>query len=270
MSNKLTISERFLAIREHFKLSRGALGVLAGISGTSVTNIESGATKYPGAEVLETLSSKLDINPAWLLTGQGEMLKSAESDAQAQKSPPYPATWQSPKTWQGPDAKIDMVVVSPPYQNAKRIPAESISLKVLPYLPFRARATFAESFTDDLHKYNWEKAESIVVTDLPDTSEFKEGLVVEVEGDSMETTLRNGSKVLVTPVQQSNWQYMSSGIYCIVYNDSFVIKRVKNNTLIENGLLTLHSDNPEAGSFPVRGNDIRAVWRVRWAVYVPL
>ena len=238
---------------------------LVGTSQTSIHELFGKRQNKPGLLLVKKILTALpQLRTEWLIAGQGDMLKSVNSDAEAQKFPPYPANWQSP------ESKIDTVTISPPYQNARRIPAESISLKVLPYLPFRARATFAESFTDDLHKYNWEKADSIAVTDVPDTSEFKEGLVVEVEGDSMETTLRNGSKVLVTPVQQSNWQYMSSGIYCIVYNDSFVVKRVKSNTLLENGLLTLHSDNPEAGSFPVRGNDIRAVWRVRWAVYVPL
>ncbi|MGI4822280.1 MAG: S24 family peptidase [Janthinobacterium lividum] len=164
-------------------------------------------------------------------------------------------------------------MANPPYQgmsNARRIPIDQLNVRVLPYLPFGARANFAEHFDDDLEKYPWEHGESLAILNVPDTKEFSEALIVDVEGDSMEPTIINGSKVVVTPVQQGNWQYMSSGIYCIIYNDNFVVKRVKDNTLMENGILRLHSDNPNAGSFPVRGEDIRAVWRVRWAAYVPI
>ncbi|MGI4871359.1 MAG: S24 family peptidase [Janthinobacterium lividum] len=133
-----------------------------------------------------------------------------------------------------------------------------------------ARANFAEHYADDARPYKWEAKDSLAVLNVPDTKEYAEALVADIDGDSMEPTIINGSKVVITPVQKGNWQYMSSGIYCVIYSDNFVVKRVKNNTLLETGLLMLHSDNPNGGSFPVKGEDIRAIWRVRWAAYVPL
>lgn len=169
------------------------------------------------------------------------------------------------------DARDSAEVLSPSgTTNARRIPLNQLNIRVLPYLPIGARAGLAEHYADDLHKYPWENAETLAVLDVPDTKEFAEAIIVDVNGDSMEPTLKSGSKVVVTPVQQGNWQYLNSGIYCVIYAGNFVIKRIKDNTLMENGILRLHSDNPQGGSFPVKGDDIRAIWRVRWAAYVPI
>ncbi|GAA4349987.1 hypothetical protein GCM10023185_07190 [Hymenobacter saemangeumensis] len=230
MPQKDTAAMKIKLLRKQAGLTQQDLAKKIGVSRAAISQFETGESK-PSVETLVKLSSEFDVDVE-------DLLKSTD--------------------------------VSPRQRNATRIPIENLNLRVLPYLPIRARATFAESFADDTHKYNWEQAESMAVIDIPDTKEFTDALVVEVNGDSMEPTLRSGAKVVVTPVVQSNWQYLPSGIYCIIYNDSFVVKRVKNNTLLENGLLMLHSDNPEDGSFPVRGEDIRAIWRVRWAAYVPL
>jgi hypothetical protein len=37
-----------------------------------------------------------------------------------------------------------------------------------------------------------------------------------------------------------------------MYRDYFVIRRIKDNDLLTRNMLTLHSDNPEAGSMPYR------------------
>jgi len=37
---------------------------------------------------------------------------------------------------------------------------------------------------------------------------------------------------------------------------------VKSNDVLERGILVLHADNPNAGSLPVAGEDIRYMWRV--------
>ncbi len=184
------------------------------------------------------------------------MLKSANSNAQPQNISSYTAT--------------DEVLSPAGTTNARRVPLEQLDFRVLPHLPVSARAGLAESFADDVNKYPWENADSLAVFNVPDTSEYRDAMVVDVAGDSMETTLIDGSKVVVTPVQQGNWQYLNSGIYCVIYSGNFVIKRVKDNTLMEHGILRLHSDNPNAGSFPVKGEDIRAIWRVRYAAYVPI
>jgi transcriptional regulator with XRE-family HTH domain len=156
--------------------------------------------------------------------------------------------------------------------NARRISLDEIPFRVIPYLPIRARAGFAESFADDSYKY--EREETLAVPGVPDTKEFEESLIIEVDGDSMDSgensTLRSGARVLVTPVQQADWQYMSSGVYCFVFRSTFVIKRVKDNTLLSKGMITLHSDNPNGGSLDVLGEDIRAVWKVRWGVFTPI
>jgi phage repressor protein C with HTH and peptisase S24 domain len=131
-----------------------------------------------------------------------------------------------------------------------------------------AQAAFAASFAPGAPPHSL--AEYVDVAGLPATPDFAGPLVVEVGGDLMAPTLHAGARVLATPVPGAEWPYMPSGVYCVVYRSTFVIKRVKDNHLVEQQLLLLHSDNHLGGTHPVRGEDIRAIWRVRWAVYAPV
>ena len=73
-----------------------------------------------------------------------------------------------------------------------------------------------------------------------------------------------------TPVPEPEWPYLPSGLYCLAYRADFVIKRLKDNTLLEKGLLLLHADAPLGGAYPVRSEDLRAVWQLRWGIHMPL
>lgn len=78
MENKdktLTINERFSEMRHRLKLSKSAVGEAAGISGTTIGNIEAGTTKNPSSEILAGISKNLGISLEWLIFGEGEMLK---------------------------------------------------------------------------------------------------------------------------------------------------------------------------------------------------
>lgn len=88
-------------------------------------------------------------------------------------------------------------------------------------------------------------------------------VVYDVRGQSMEPNIKDGSQVLTKEVSLSDIKYINPGVYCVLYDDTFVIKRVKDNDLVTNGTLTLHSDNTEtAGKFVVPHERIRGVWRV--------
>lgn len=87
-------------------------------------------------------------------------------------------------------------------------------------------------------------------------------LVIEVDGDSMEPTLMTGWSVACFPIQQADFKYMPGGIYAIVFGNFFVIKRVKDNDILRNGTLTLHSDNERGGTLTVPAEELRGVWKV--------
>ncbi|MGV3561588.1 XRE family transcriptional regulator [Larkinella arboricola] len=87
-------------------------------------------------------------------------------------------------------------------------------------------------------------------------------VVIEIDGDSMEPRLEAGFKVLAYQLDSSAWAYQASGIYAVEFGDQLVVKRIKDNTLLESGILTLHSDNPEGGRLSVPLSEIRNIWKV--------
>ncbi len=135
----------------------------------------------------------------------------------------------------------------------------------LPFVKANMRATFTENMTGTLPP----EIERIRVLYVQPTKLNKQGVVFEVNGDSMEPGYPAGAMVLALPVPQVDWQYLSAGVYAVSFGSSFVIKRIRDNEILTKGLLTLHSDSSEGGSMPVLVDDIRAVWKIDRIVYSP-
>lgn len=137
------------------------------------------------------------------------------------------------------------------------VPQMAKSSYQVPFLPARAMATFAETYLND---FDYTQLSSIeYISDVPPT---KGAIAIEVEGDSMAEQLHPGSIILCVPVNQDDLKYLNSGVYTIIYGNHLVVKRIKNNDLLQSGTLTLHSDNPKHGSVTIMGEDIRHVWKV--------
>lgn len=66
------MNERLKSIRVQLGLSRKAFAEDIGINERSLVNYESGERTIP-TNVVTALYEKLNINPVWLLTGQGDM-----------------------------------------------------------------------------------------------------------------------------------------------------------------------------------------------------
>jgi repressor LexA len=129
----------------------------------------------------------------------------------------------------------------------------------LPRVPVRARASFAESFASDAGFEDYEL--SLIQNPTPEMR--KQGSIeMEIDGDSMEPTLQSGWFVACTLIDKSDYKYMTSGVYAIVFGNYFVVKRIKDNDLSRNGTLTLHSDNERAGSLTIEEQDIVSIWKV--------
>lgn len=76
-----SINERYLRIaNELYGGNKSALSKSIGVSPTVVENILGTRKGNPGFDVLQkTIYANANINPEWLMTGQGEMLKSEKS-----------------------------------------------------------------------------------------------------------------------------------------------------------------------------------------------
>lgn len=129
----------------------------------------------------------------------------------------------------------------------------------LPYFPIPLQGGLTEMSDPEP---NYGSADKIKVI-IRRGENVERHVVFEVAGDSMYPKYSRGTKVRCKKVKRGDWDYLSSGVYAISYNDSFVVKRVKDNELLTKGLLTLHSDNPlVGGSTPVPVDQIHHIWKV--------
>lgn len=69
----MSVGERILIIRD--KTSREKFAVMTEISKNTLVNYEKGENSPPAEYLNRILQKHCDINPTWLLTGEGPMLK---------------------------------------------------------------------------------------------------------------------------------------------------------------------------------------------------
>jgi transcriptional regulator with XRE-family HTH domain len=169
-----------------------------------------------------------------------------------------------------PESKQEMLIAlihgrSESIVNEPRISyLEDVELIELPYLSLPARATFAEMI---------EGVAGHIVEKRPvlrnRNTNYQGQILIQVDGDSMEPNYPSGTIVRCKQIDPGDWDYLKSGVYAVVFANSFVIKRVKDNNFQE-GYLTLHSDNTDTGGkMDVRTQDLRQVWRVEWIEGAP-
>lgn len=226
-----TMHERLNAILKELGVTPYKLARDAGEKPTKLYNILSGKAK-PSYGTIESLVGKYpQINLNWLVNGEGEMFYNFES-------------------------------------NAKLLNNDRESSYIeYPMVTVKFQGSFVEQYTGDCSRFKGMEPYQVYSTS---GKIYKDAVVIEVEGSSMSPRLVNGTKVLATCIDHSDWCYQSNGIYAIMYKDYFVVKRIKDNDLLTKNILVLHSDNPEAGSMPVQAKDIRGMWKVVSIVESPI
>jgi transcriptional regulator with XRE-family HTH domain len=67
----MTVGQRIRNAREQKHMSQRKLADAAGMSQPSLSDIEAGHTKHPNAAHLLKIAAALEVDPLWLLTGEG-------------------------------------------------------------------------------------------------------------------------------------------------------------------------------------------------------
>jgi len=282
--NPLTISERFLLIRKEFSLTAGRLGEIAGVTGTAIAKIESGETVNPKADILSRISTKLQINLNWLLLGEGDMLKlgisSKTSDIHYQPTEgdtvprdgsgvilfiEEPETHLHPATQKALLKKHDVTQPYPADQNNAHAVGllSDIPIIELRRVSFKARASFNYA---QLQRYKDSDIFDTVLFRLPPgrtAEDYADALVFDIEGDSMEPSLRDGQQVIAWPVSDGKWEYLHNTICVVDYDETVTVKAIFKNELFDRDGLTLHATGGAGGSFTVARKDIHSIWEVR-------
>lgn len=132
----------------------------------------------------------------------------------------------------------------------------------LPHVSFKARASFVElggATTDSslfgkvLHRLPPGKTEA----------DYADAIVFDIEGDSMEPSLKSGQQVIAWPVPESRWEYLHNATCVVSYDDTVTVKRITDNDLFNNNRLVLRATGGSGGSFAVAREHIHSIWEVK-------
>lgn len=93
--------------------------------------------------------------------------------------------------------------------------------------------------------------------------DYADALVFDIEGDSMEPSLRDGQQVIAWPVPEAKWEHLHNTICVVDYDDTVTVKAIFKNDLFTNDGLVLHATGGRGGEFTVARSLIHSIWEVR-------
>jgi repressor LexA len=135
---------------------------------------------------------------------------------------------------------------------------DNLAFAEIPYLPIKFQASFIENHTNGLKFEDLERYSVLKST----IKNIKEPVVIEIQGNSMSPQLQSGNKVLASKIAETDWPFATGGVFGVIYRDFFVIKRIKENDLLQKGSLMLYSDNLKNGSINVPKDEIKGIWKI--------
>lgn len=94
-------------------------------------------------------------------------------------------------------------------------------------------------------------------------ADYADALVFDIEGDSMEPSLRDGQQVIAWPISEGKWEHLHNTICVVDYDDTVTVKAIYKNSLFNTDGLTLHATGGGGGEFTVGRSLIHSIWEVR-------
>jgi phage repressor protein C with HTH and peptisase S24 domain len=181
------------------------------------------------------------VRSEWLLTGEGEMLKSANADAQVQKTSPY--------TPHGEVLALGTLADQPHVD--------------LPFPDFKALAHFGQNPGLSLQSFATSPTLRLYLAPEELPEKYVGAIVVEIFGDSMEPDLHSGERMVVWHVPDGKWEQLHNTVCVVSYDDTVTIKAIAENDLYEHNRLKLRAANPPTSYFVVGRDKINSIWEVR-------
>jgi repressor LexA len=233
---KIVIDDFEEGVQRRFAMKIGA-------NPTTISEIFGKRQNKPSVELLQKIADAYpQLRPEWLLLGEGEMLKSTNANAIPPKTSSYP-------TGQGNAHAVGLL--------------SDIPVIELGRVSFKARASFNYA---QLQRYKDSDIFDTVLFRLPPgrtAEDYADALVFDIEGDSMEPSLRDGQQVIAWPIPDSKWEYLHNTICVVDYDETVTVKAILKNDLNNTDGLTLHATGGLGGSFTVARKDIHSIWEVR-------
>ena len=198
--------------------------------------------KALSSDVLAKIIAKYpEISSEWLLTGNGEMLKS-EGATEVIKTPRVEVI--APIKVEGRSLMPKVIVLKD----------EDVEEERIPLVPVRAQAGYLQGYDDPQY------IKELPMYNLPGmrNGTFR---IFQVEGLSMYPTLQSGSYVVGQFVE--DWEHISDNrIYVVVSTEGVIVKRVLNR-IEKYGSLYCKSDNRVFPHINVRLKDVKEIWECK-------
>lgn len=231
----MTYYQRIERILNHYSLTARGLSIALGFNSPQIFyDIKSGKCGI-SKKLAEKIQEKfVDVNTAWLLTGEGEMLKPISNGVEI--GDVFRVTSSDPEI-----SKVDFITVA-------------------------ARASFVESILTATEDVVDQYPVVLMENERPFLGSLK---VFEVEGESM-LPMKPGTLLLTRQIPPTRWNSISNRIAVVIFSEFVVVKRINRNELDINNTLTLHSDNTLYPSMVVQAADIRAVFEAIRIISAPL
>lgn len=217
--------DKMIGVRMELRMTQRQMAEVLGVSSQSLSNIEAGGRSIPKS-LQALMVEKLNVNPHYLLTGEGPIFVGQEV------SPPAPAP--SMAIYRG---------------GGLRELQETLTGKLVPFL------TQMVSAGPGVELLEYEDSCGLIC--LPEAAVKGELRALRVKGDSMEPTLRPGDIVVC---EQNGWQ--GDGVYVIRDQDSAYVKRVRR---VREGLEVI-SDNTVYQPWQCPSEELVLVGRVVFCV----
>jgi repressor LexA len=236
MTDKQGLSERLKLLRKGQKFTQDELADRLGLTKSAISKFETG-NSAPSFETLKKVALLYNVTTDYLLNGSNSTFASKD-----QKVSSYPLG----------QSNVQAVGL-----------LSDIPLITLRRVSFKARASFGYA---QLQRYKDSDIFDTVFFRLPPgrtEEDYEDALVFDIEGDSMEPSLRDGQQVIAWPISEGKWEYLHNTICVVAYDEQVTVKAILKNDLNNMDGLTLHATGGAGGSFTVARKDIHSIWEVR-------
>ncbi len=227
MSNQ---AERLKTLRQKTNLNQQEVADQIGKSRSRIAIYETQAQVQIPSDVLQKLSQIYNTTPEYVLFGT----------VQSPQAVAHPANSSTRVT--GGDMRILVVTT------------DHVGEENAAFVPAKARAGYLVGYGDP------EFIQTLPTYSIPG---FSEGTyrIFEVEGDSMQETLRPGDLVVTQFVE--NWRNLKNDkVYVIVSIDGLIIKRL-HNLIDKSGGVVIISDNAQFTPDFLHADQILEIWEAR-------
>ena len=235
--------------------------------------------KYPAPsyEIVQAIINKfVEVNPRWLLTGDGEPNFGNDGKANGKASG---------------KVNVDSPLES---RNSKSTTLEKEEAKAPIFLPDSGKTISTKIIEVPIPMADDNELINVPVVDISvaagsgfynpdylseiDSIRFPKSMIrgnqtylcVRIKGESMVPTLQDGGYLVIRLLDRSEWQYMQDGhVYVVSDTDGRAfVKRLKNR-LSEYGFIVCRSDNPDPMGYPsfnLMENEINTIWHAEWYI----